>query len=190
MDQATLLRLAGIAALAAGPVLALSGVALALFFGGRGERWGPINDVLVAIALVLLAPALVAVSVLAADVTGPWVVAVSLLGLAGIALAAGGQLLLVAGRIDLQTSFVTGGLGMLALLPWALGVIVLAFWGDVVSDAVGALLALSLVLVVLTAAVALVTRGPALWAVASALGLTLTVWLMALGLDLLGQADR
>jgi hypothetical protein len=188
VDGSAFVSIAGLAAVVAAPVLLLSGVALALFFGGKGDRWGPVNDVLVAAALLLLAPAVLAVSDLAAEATGPWFPLVSFLSLAGIGLAAGGQLLLVAGRIELRTSFVTGGLGMLAMLPWAVGMILVAFTTAALSSLVGWLLVAVLVMIVLTSAAALRTRGVLLWALGGLLCVIVSIWLVALGGDLLGRS--
>jgi hypothetical protein len=190
MDEVTLLRVAGLAALVAGPVLLLSGVALALFFGGRGERWGPVNDVLVALALLLLAPAVVALNGLADGVADPVFGLASAGALAGIAVAAGGQLLLVAGRLGLRASFVTGGLGVAAMLPWAIGLLVLALTTEVVGTAAGVLLAATLALAGLTAVATAVTRGRVLWLLGGLLGFAASTWLVALGLDLLGRSGR
>jgi hypothetical protein len=188
MDEPTVVRGAGLAAVAAGPVLGLSAVALALFFAGRGERWGPLNDVLIALALMLMAPAVAAIAILADDTTGAWFVLLSVLALVGITVAAGGQLLLVAGGISLRTSFVTGGLGVLALLPWALGLVVLAFTTDALSTAVGALLAASMLVAALTTAAAMVARGWLAWMLGGLLAALFATWLVVLGFDLLAQA--
>lgn len=115
--------------------LVLSGVALTLFFGGAGYVFGPINDVLVAATLLLLIPPALAVKRLAGDRT--WLTVVTWVAIAGMVEAAAGQLLLVVGVIDLQTSFITGGIGILPVLVWIGAVSYLALREGTVSKATG-----------------------------------------------------
>lgn len=124
----TLGEASGYGALAAAVTVVIAGVTLALFFGGAGAFWGPVNDVFVAITVLLLIPAIVAVTQLAPDDTRPWFTAVSVAAIGGAVVMAAGQLLLVAGVIGLNASFVTGGVGVLPFLVWmgALAWLVLA----------------------------------------------------------------
>ena len=111
-----LARLAGYSVVATAVAMPLSAVALWLFFSGAGSFYGPINDVLIALALVLLGPALLAYRRLTAAVAGRWFTVSTYLALAGIGIAALGQILLVVGVISLEASFVTFGVGSVALL--------------------------------------------------------------------------
>lgn len=142
-------ELAGWSALVAIPTLVASGIALALFFGGAGAFWGPVNDVLTALTLVALILPIVAVWRLAPDDMGPWFGALCALAIAGALLGAIGQLLLVAGVIDLATSFVTGGAGILPVVVWAVAVVALTLTRALLPVEVGWLLAASLVAAVL-----------------------------------------
>ena len=85
------MSLAGASALLAVPVLLLVGIFLALFFGGRGERFGALNDLFTAIGLLLLVAPATAVYLIARDTTGEWLVCLTIAAIAGMALAAGGQ---------------------------------------------------------------------------------------------------
>lgn len=109
--------------------------ALALFFGGAGAFWGPINDVAIAFALLLLIPAVLVVGV--AGGTPVWFQVLSWLAILGILVAAGGQLLLVVGVIPLGVTFVTGGLGFTPLLVWIAALGALALLGSTATPAVG-----------------------------------------------------
>lgn len=117
--------------------LVLSGVALTLFFGGVHYVFGPINDVLVAATLFLLIPPALALRQVTDDRAGAWFTVVTWLAIAGMVEAAAGQLLLVAGVIDLQTSFVTGGIGIVPVLVWIGAVSYLAVGNGVVDRQVG-----------------------------------------------------
>lgn len=117
--------------------LVLSGIAIALFFGGVAYVFGPINDVLISATLVLLVPTALAVRRLAAGHAGTWLDIVTWLAIAGMVGVAVGQLLLVVGVIDLQTSFVTGGIGFLPVLLWIGAVSYLALRSDAVDRPVG-----------------------------------------------------
>lgn len=180
---------AGYATFAAIVTLVLSGAALALFFGGAGAFWGPVNDVLIAVSLFLLIPALLAVRELARSAgVGTWFEALTLLALAGMVLAAIGQLLLVVRVIDLQASFVTGGLGTLPFLVWMGAVSYLALNGQVLSRAVG-LWGAGFLLVCLVAVVGIPLLPQAvLYAMGIPLLVTLVGWLIALGRELMSRA--
>ena len=56
MATTDLYRLASMSSWAALVALVLSGIALALFFGGAGEFWGPVNDALIVITAIALLP--------------------------------------------------------------------------------------------------------------------------------------
>jgi hypothetical protein len=169
-------RVAGFSAAAAIPALFLAAVALALFFGGAGERWGPVNDVLVALTLLLLILPVVALPVVLDNPEG-WFVALSYVAVAGLVVAAIGQLLLVAGVIGLNTSFVTGGVGILPLLAWWAGVAYLALGAGMLPSHIGWWLVGTLGLGLLTFL--------ATWAFGAGLVTALIGWLVSISAFLL-----
>ena len=77
-------RTAGYAAAAATLSLLLAGVTIALFFGGAGQQYGPMNDVFTAVTLVLLILPVLAIRALVGDAAGPLFDAVSLLAVVGL----------------------------------------------------------------------------------------------------------
>lgn len=169
----TLGELAAASAVAAIATLLIAGLSLALFFGGAGSFWGPVNDVFSALSLLLLVPVMLAVLRLAPDDIGPWFAIVTLAAVAGALLGAIGQVLLVAGGISLQTSFVTGGIGIMPVLAWAIGLAVLVFTRDMLSVVAGWLL-----VGVLLSTVLLTVAGIALpWPATAAIGVLLLVLL-------------
>jgi hypothetical protein len=176
----TLGDLASWSALAAIAALVVSAVALALFFGGAGDAWGPVNDTFVALTLLLLVLPLVAVWRLAPDDIGPWFGILTLLAVAGALVAAAGQVLLVVGAIGLNTSFVTGGLGILPVVAWAVGFAYLVFTRDVVGVEVGWLLVGALGAAALLTVSSLVLPVPVTAAVSVVLVALLAGWLLAL----------
>lgn len=169
----TLGELAAASAVAAIATLLIAGLSLAFFFGGAGSFWGPVNDVFSALSLLLLVPVMLAVLRLAPDDIGPWFAIVTLAAVAGALLGAIGQVLLVAGGISLQTSFVTGGIGIMPVLAWAIGLAVLVFTRDMLSVVAGWLL-----VGVLLSTVLLTVAGIALpWPATAAIGVLLLVLL-------------
>ena len=62
---------------------------------GRGERFGRPNDLFTAIGLLLLVAPAAAVYLIARDAIGGWLLIVTIAAIGGLALAAGGQILLV-----------------------------------------------------------------------------------------------
>lgn len=176
----TLGDLAAWSTLAAIGALVVSAVALALFFGGAGAFWGPVNDVFVALFLFLLLPAVVAVWRLSPDDIGPWFGILSAAAMAGIAVAAVGQLLLVAGVIELRTSFLTGGVGVAPVLLWMAGLAVLVFAREITGVEVGWTLVAVLVLAVLAALSAVMLPVAATAIVSVLLTVALVAWLVAL----------
>jgi hypothetical protein len=176
----TLGDLAAWSTLAAIGALIVSAVALALFFGGAGSFWGPVNDVFVALFLFLLLPAVVAVWRLSPDDIGPWFGILSLAAMAGIAVAAVGQLLLVAGVIELRTSFVTGAIGVVPILLWMAGLAILVFTRQVTGVEVGWALVASLALAMLVALSVLLLPDAATAALSVLMTVALVAWLVAL----------
>lgn len=93
-------------------------LAISLFFAGAGAYWGPVNDVLVVATVLLLLPAMAVLPALARPEVGRWFGLVSMASGIGVGVIAAGQLALVAGLVTLETSFVTGGLGVLPVIVW------------------------------------------------------------------------
>ena len=182
-----LFRVAGISAVVAVITLLIAGVAIGLFFGGAGYFWGPVNDVFISATTVALILPMLAVDRMAGD-AAPWLRAVTIIGIVGAILVAVGQLLLVAGVISLQDSFVTGGLGFLAILVWMVALVVLAFGIGAIPSTIGWLAALALAFVGATAVVGIATQGPWLWVACIVLLGSLMAWLGALAAGLLARA--
>jgi hypothetical protein len=170
--------LGSISALLAIPAVGAAMVFWVLFWTGKGEAYGPLNDVAVAAALFLMiAPALAISGASPPDLA--WLPLLGWAAAAGMAIAGAGQLLLVARVIRLNMSFVTGGIGILPVLIW---MVVLAYAGIVrgtPSTSIGWTAALVLVLIVPAAVTARASKRVALiWQ--SLLVAALMVWLAAL----------
>jgi hypothetical protein len=152
MTGSVMFRRAGVSAYLAILALALPGIFLALFFGGAGELFGPLNDMFVALAMALLV--LPAWALLEVEGLGGrrWFRVLTWLTIAGLILATVGQLLLVAGLITLEMSFVTGGLGILPVLAWVVAQGYLGPRTGIPSRAVGATAATIVLAVLLTVA--------------------------------------
>lgn len=182
MTTADLDRLAGLASWVSLVALVLSGIALALFFGGAGQFWGPVNDALVVIAAITLIPVVVAVIRAAGDRGAPWVLVISVAAVAGLVLIAAGQTLLIVGRLSLEGSFVTGGVGVVPVLAWIVVVAILGLGHDVLPREVGWLAVACLVAIAAMSIVGMVSQGPALWVAAIALLVLLAAWLARLAI--------
>jgi hypothetical protein len=184
MATADLYRLAGLSSWVSLVALVLSGIALALFFGGAGDFWGPVNDALiVATAIALILPVL-AVARLAGDRSAPWVLVVSVAAVAGLVLIAVGQTLLIVGRLSLDGSYVTGGLGVVPVLAWIVLIAVLSLGSGVLPSTTGWLAVATLAAIVVLSIVAVVTRGPVLWVAGVGLLVVISAWLAALASSL------
>jgi len=184
MANADLYRLASLSTWLALVALVLSGIALALFFGGAGEFWGPVNDALIVVTAIALLPAVVAVARLAGDRGAPWVAVVSVAAIAGLVLIAVGQTLLIVGRLSLEGSFVTGGIGVIPFLAWILLVAVLGIGFGILPARTGWLAVAVLVSIVGVSLIATVTSGPVWWVLGIGLLVVLSVWLADLALSL------
>ncbi|MSQ41172.1 MAG: hypothetical protein EXR55_05900 [Dehalococcoidia bacterium] len=167
------------------PVLLLAGLFLALFFGGRGAHYGPLNDIFSALSLLLLILPAIAIYVSAQAAAGPWLAVVTWLAVAGMIIGAAGQVLLVIGVINLQTSFVTGGIGILPVLAWVVSIAVLSLGLKQFSAPLGWFtIAVLLLAVLLTVASSLHWKS-ADWPLGGGLIIALVAWLGTLGRDLL-----
>jgi hypothetical protein len=183
-DRARFVRGAGYAALATIPLLVASGLAFWLFLSGAGAAFGPINDMLVAICLVLLAWAIAGLWTVAGRRIGPWFTIVTALALIGAAVAALGQVLLVLGIIPLEGSFVTGSVGVVPILVWTLAVGVVAVRTGALPRRFGwASLAVLGAVVIGGAGSSL--PAPGILAVAGILLAAIVGWLLTLGRTLL-----
>ena len=171
------------------PALLLSGIFGALFFLRRGDHYGPFNDLFFALSLFLMILPVIAVNDLADERVGIWFDAVTWAAVVGIVVAGVGQVLLVAGAINVQTSFKSGGIGIAPVLAWMVSLAWISIRKDVPDALVGWTMALSLVLMVPTALLPAfqVRMSLRLWA-GAILGLVLVAWLFALGVDLVDRA--
>ncbi len=184
-------RRAGRSALLAVGTLSLSAVALALYFGGAGGIFGPINDALIAATFVLLLPAVEAVRQLARSVTGRWFDVASAAALAGLTIGALGQVLLIAGLLPLAGSFVTLGVGALLVVGWAAALAVVTLRDRVLARPVG-WWAVALVAATVVTAIGAPVSGSGTAELSVVFGVPLLVatagLLASLGRDLLRQA--
>jgi hypothetical protein len=188
LESGALYRAAGLSGVVALVALVVAAVTIALFFGGVGQVFGPINDVFVAIMVIALILPILAVDRLAAGQAGLWLRIVSVGAITGAVLIAIGQLLLVIGVIDLETSFVTGGLGVIPVLIWIVALIVLAVPLNILPSSVGWLAGAAIALIVVGSVVTFATTGPIAWAAWIALGVILAVWLADLSASFMGRA--
>jgi hypothetical protein len=162
MATADLYRLASTSSWVAAVAFVLSGVAIVLFFAGAGSFWGPVNDALIVVTAIALIPVVLAVSRAGGEHGSPWTGIVTVATIAGLVLMATGQSLLIVGRLSLDGSYVTGGIGLLPLLAWIVLVAVLSLSVGVLPSIVGWLAVLSLAAVVAEGVVAAITMGPLL----------------------------
>jgi hypothetical protein len=188
MTTVDLYRLAGVSSWIALIALVLSAIALALFFGGAGQFWGPVNDALVVVTAIALLPAVIAVARLAGERGAPWVTIVSVAAVAGLILIAVGQALLIVGVLSLEGSYVTGGLGVVPFLAWIVMVAVLALGAGVIPTTTGWLAVGILMGIVALSAIAVVTRGPVLWVGGIALLIAISAWLAGLATSFASNA--
>ncbi len=188
MATADLYRLAGVSSWIALVALVLSGIALALFFGGAGQFWGPVNDGLIVVTAIALLPVVVAVARMAGDRAAPWVAIVSVATVAGLILIAVGQTLLIVGRLSLDGSYVTGGIGVIPVLAWIVLVAALSLGGGVLPSSTGWLAVATLAAIVVISAIAIVTRGPVLWVAGVGLLVAISAWLAGLATTFGGGA--
>lgn len=180
MTTADLYRMAGISTWIALVALVLSAIALALFFAGAGQFWGPVNDALIVVTAITLLPGVLAVARLAGDHAAPWVAVLTVAAIAGLVLVAVGQTLLIVGRLSLEGSYVTFGLGLIPFLAWLVLLAVLGLGGSAVPETVGRLAAIVLGTIVVAAILGVVGSGPVLWIAGIGTVVALSVWLAGL----------
>lgn len=178
-----LFNLAAISAFLAIPTLALASIYGVYFFKTRDPRMGLLNDVYSAIVLLLLILPVLAINVSQAP-TVSWLDTVTWMTIVGLIIGAGGQFLLVFEKINLATSFITGGISLLPIIAWMGALIYLSLFRQSLSASIGWLSAAILLLVAML---------PVTWAFLRAtfsfltalLLITLAAWLLSLGLVLL-----
>jgi hypothetical protein len=188
MATADLYRLAGVSSWTALVALILSGIALALFFAGAGQFWGPVNDALVVVTAIALVPAVLAVARAAEPQAAPWVSILTVAAVAGLALIAVGQTLLIVGVLSLDGSYVTGGIGVIPVIAWIVMVAALSLGGGVLPPLTGWLAVATLAAIVASSAIAALTRGPVLWVAGVVLVGVIGAWLANLATTLGGRA--
>lgn len=188
MESTQLFRVAGVSAWIAVVAFIVAAITIALFFGGFGQFWGPINDIAVSITLLALILPILAVDRMAGEQAMPWLRVVTVAAVAGAVLGAAGQVLLVVGVIDLQTSFVTGGVGIVPVLIWVGALIALALGMHLLPPVIGWTAALALAATFATIVVAVFTMGPLLWLACAAMATAYVLWLASLAMSLLRSA--
>ena len=179
---------AGASAVVALIALVISGITLALFFGGAGAFWGPVNDMFIVVTVLALILPMLAVDRLAADAGIGWVRLVTIGAVLGAILIAVGQTALVLGFLSLQGSFVTGGLGFIPIVVWLVALVVLTFASGVLPSPVGWAAVAVLVLIGVEALVGSASYGPLLWIASIALLAAMVAWLWILSSTLLARA--
>jgi hypothetical protein len=182
------LRLAGYSAFGAVGALVISGIALALFFGGAGDFWGPINDVFITLNALLLIPPALVLSLVVRDQAGDWFRIASVVGVAGLLVIGVGQLLLVIGVITLQGSFVSGGIGLVPLLGWMVALAVVSLGSHALSASIGWSVVTTLAFALGTTAAYMLAPGTLTWILSGGMALAIAWWMASLGVELLGRA--
>jgi len=84
LDDTGLFRSAGYSAVLGAVSLVAAGITLALFFGGAGHVWGPVNDIFDAVMLLAIILPVLAVDRLAGPAAQSWVRIVTVAALAGL----------------------------------------------------------------------------------------------------------
>jgi hypothetical protein len=187
LTDTDLYRAAGASAVVALIALVIAGIALALFFGGAGTFWGPVNDLFIVVTTLALILPILAVDRLAAEHGVGWMRFVSIAAILGAVLIAVGQTALVVGALSLDGSYVTGGIGFIPIVVWLVALPILSFGSGVLPPFVGWTAIAVLVLIGVEALVAAVAMGPLLAVASVALVVALAVWLWALSSTLLSR---
>jgi hypothetical protein len=186
------MRLAGLSAIGAVAALMISGAAVLVFFNGGDVIYGTINDVfvaitlvcLVAITLVCLVLPVLAIRSIIGDEVGRWFDVLTWAALAGFTVASIGQILLVVRAIDLQTAFVTGGVGILPSVVWAIAGSNLSARSSRLPHRIGWLLGSMLILALVETIVASLDSTAATLGVSVALLLSMVGWLLSVAAEL------
>ena len=188
LTDTDLYRAAGASAVVSLIALIISGITIALFFGGAGYFWGPVNDLFIVVTVLALILPMLAVDRLAAANGIGWMRIVTIVAILGAVLIATGQMLLVLGVISLETSFVTGGVGFIPIVVWLVALIILSFVSGTLPAPIGWAAVGVLALIVVEAVVGTATSGPLLWVASVALLAALVAWLWFLSSALLSRA--
>ena len=188
LSDSQLYPAAGASAVVSLIALVVSGVALALFFGGAGAFWGPVTDMFLVVTVLALILPILAVDRLAAEQGAGWMRLVSIAAILGAILIAVGQTALVIGALSLEGSFITGGIGFIPIVVWLVALAVLSLGSGVLPPLVGWAAVAVLVLIGVEALVAAVAMGPLVWIASIALLVALVAWLWALSSTLLSRA--
>jgi hypothetical protein len=189
LPDTDLYRAAGASAVVALIALVIAGITIALFFGGAGAFWGPVNDMFVVVTVLALILPILAVDRLAAEAGIGWMRVVTIAAILGSVLIAIGQMALVLGLLSLQGSFVTGGIGFVPIVIWLVALAILSFGSGVLPPPIGWAAVIVLVLIGVDALVGVAAAtGPILWIVSIALLTALIAWLWILSSTLLSRA--
>ena len=187
IEDGTFFRAAGLSTVLAVIALVIAAITLGLFFGGAGQWWGPVNDVFTAILMFALILPILATDRIVVPEAGLWFRVVTVAAVAGAVLAGVGQLLLVLGVIDLQTSFITGGLGFLPVLVWIGALIVVAGPLGLLPAAIAWSAAAVIALIVVGAVITSISTGPLAWVAWLAVVLALALWMASLASTFLAR---
>lgn len=125
------IAIAGPATIAAGILACIAGILLAVFFATSKDAWGRANDAASAAFAMLLVPAALAMNERYASVAGPWMLAVTALGLIAMSVAAGASVLTALGRLAVEDLTRWQGGSFAALFAWvgAVSTAVVTFGG-------------------------------------------------------------
>lgn len=155
-------------AIAGGVFAVVAGVLLAVFFATGREVFGRANDAASAMMAVLLVPAALAVSDLYRD-SGPFMVAVTTVGVAAMVETAIASSLTAAGRLTVAQLVIWQGGGFVVLFTWVLGVSLAALAWDRLPAALGWLgvIAATLVVIAIVSIARLIRRPGGLGSLSS-----------------------
>jgi hypothetical protein len=188
LPDTDLYRAAGASTVVALIALVISGVTLALFFGGAGAFWGPVNDIFIVVTVLALILPIIAVDRLAAEAGVGWMRLVTIAAVLGATLIAVGQMALVLGFLSLQGSFVTGGIGFIPIVVWLVALVVLAFVSGALPSAVGWTALAVLALIGVETLTVFAPMGILQWVTSIVLLISMVAWLWILSSTLLTRA--
>jgi hypothetical protein len=98
----------------------------------------------------------------------------------GLIVIAVGQTLLIVGRLSLDGSYVTGGIGVTPVIAWIVLIAILGLGMGALPSLTGWLAVLTLVAIVVFSVTAAITLGPVLWVEAVGLVAVMSLWLGSL----------